>query len=452
MEDLDAQTENGPLLFIDQLCIDQKNIKERNHQVHSMARIYSAAELVIVWLGKSDQASESVFNFIKEWQRSPSLDIRNRMKEQGRHLLLYLEAQVYWTRVWIVQEIVLARKVALWWGSATIELEVLREVVYSFWSFEIFVKADFLRPKARNREQLSPRTAEQPSFRDFMEEPVPNDEQLDSHNIEQKVHQIDERPSQADDESGQRPSPSSIQRRDARDVQRPEGPIACEPIPEEPSSNGSEHSDDRQSENQLGGLAKQQNPLPLISSVLKARDRCAGGFYLDWDTLTTMLRGRHCENPRDKVYALLGMTRAGRKWPGLDYSKSVEEVFHDLLQHGLVEACFGKTIYLSTAKIWRDEMGLNGRVSISHEIWEKLHAVAGSPPAPNSEWKTKQDECFAGKGERSIKLAYETEKSSSHGSSRSRRRSKRSLLRCQASWRRKVGSFRRHLRDLHLPF
>lgn len=39
-------------LWVDQICIDQSNVRERNHQVLLMARLYRQAARVIVWLGQ----------------------------------------------------------------------------------------------------------------------------------------------------------------------------------------------------------------------------------------------------------------------------------------------------------------------------------------------------------------------------------------------------------------
>ncbi|KAH8595414.1 heterokaryon incompatibility protein-domain-containing protein, partial [Bisporella sp. PMI_857] len=39
------------LFWIDSVCIDQTNTKERNHQVSMMRDIYSSADMVYVWLG-----------------------------------------------------------------------------------------------------------------------------------------------------------------------------------------------------------------------------------------------------------------------------------------------------------------------------------------------------------------------------------------------------------------
>ena len=41
-------------IWIDQLCIDQNNTNERNHQVAMMGRIYEHATQVIAWLGVSN--------------------------------------------------------------------------------------------------------------------------------------------------------------------------------------------------------------------------------------------------------------------------------------------------------------------------------------------------------------------------------------------------------------
>jgi hypothetical protein len=41
-------------LWIDALCIDQSNMEERSEQVKSMARIYSQASRVVIWLGETD--------------------------------------------------------------------------------------------------------------------------------------------------------------------------------------------------------------------------------------------------------------------------------------------------------------------------------------------------------------------------------------------------------------
>ncbi|KAG8675844.1 hypothetical protein FPOAC2_01926 [Fusarium poae] len=45
------QEDQDRILWVDALCIDQSNIKERSHQVNHMGEIYRKADNVIVWLG-----------------------------------------------------------------------------------------------------------------------------------------------------------------------------------------------------------------------------------------------------------------------------------------------------------------------------------------------------------------------------------------------------------------
>ena len=52
-------------LWVDAICIDQKNIQERNQQVPRMDSIYGGATGVCVWLGRGSTASDAVIDFIK---------------------------------------------------------------------------------------------------------------------------------------------------------------------------------------------------------------------------------------------------------------------------------------------------------------------------------------------------------------------------------------------------
>lgn len=44
--------------WIDAICIDQTNVRERNHQVNLMRDIYTRAEKVYIWLGKEADESD----------------------------------------------------------------------------------------------------------------------------------------------------------------------------------------------------------------------------------------------------------------------------------------------------------------------------------------------------------------------------------------------------------
>jgi hypothetical protein len=50
----------GRLLWIDQICINQTSIDEKNHQIAIMGEIYSRARRTIVWLGANPRSDEFV--------------------------------------------------------------------------------------------------------------------------------------------------------------------------------------------------------------------------------------------------------------------------------------------------------------------------------------------------------------------------------------------------------
>jgi hypothetical protein len=104
-------------IWIDQICIDQGTINERNHQVQHMGSIFKSASQVIVWLGPlNDDLSEIAFQFIKEDKpgRSRSGDSPEKpiLVKDSRLLVESMRTlfdRPYWTRLWIVQEALLAK-------------------------------------------------------------------------------------------------------------------------------------------------------------------------------------------------------------------------------------------------------------------------------------------------------------------------------------------------------
>ncbi|KAH6642532.1 heterokaryon incompatibility protein-domain-containing protein [Boeremia exigua] len=81
-------------LWIDQICIAQSNVKERNHQVNLMSRIYSQCRSTIIWLCDA-QGLYSRF----------AADFNTTGKSAS---LAPLIADPYFTRLWIVQEVLLS--------------------------------------------------------------------------------------------------------------------------------------------------------------------------------------------------------------------------------------------------------------------------------------------------------------------------------------------------------
>jgi hypothetical protein len=67
--------EDGPrTLWIDAICIDQRNAAERGHQVGIMGEIYTLARRVIAWLGPEDRDSSMALDAIQRVSTNIFLD------------------------------------------------------------------------------------------------------------------------------------------------------------------------------------------------------------------------------------------------------------------------------------------------------------------------------------------------------------------------------------------
>lgn len=109
--------------WVDGLCIDQGNIRERNHQVGLMGEIYHNAKEVIIWLGMDAQGEIALQELGKykcsKDRHSPFAQDLEQLFLCGNHLLNYN----YWYRIWIIQEVALAKKAYVTCGSASMEFQ-----------------------------------------------------------------------------------------------------------------------------------------------------------------------------------------------------------------------------------------------------------------------------------------------------------------------------------------
>ncbi|RYP44958.1 hypothetical protein DL768_008620 [Monosporascus sp. mg162] len=84
------------ILWIDAICIDQNNIRERGHQVGCMGRIYSHAHQVLIWLGRVKYELSHLISALKEFEaRVPPGAWRNWSYGDPRWYDVWEKAHMY---------------------------------------------------------------------------------------------------------------------------------------------------------------------------------------------------------------------------------------------------------------------------------------------------------------------------------------------------------------------
>jgi hypothetical protein len=133
-----AQGEYDTLFWIDQISINQRDVEERNEQVLLMSDIYTKAGEVYTWLGPAADDNDLAFvalrNFERWWEKirneSPLPEYMRIINPKERLALLHLLTRPYWSRIWIIQEVFLAKKLTLLCGSQRYCFPQMREDVF----------------------------------------------------------------------------------------------------------------------------------------------------------------------------------------------------------------------------------------------------------------------------------------------------------------------------------
>lgn len=121
-------------LWVDQICVDQTNIIDRNDQVGKMGAIFRAASGVIVWLGEADDGVASAMDLPKKIRRywpslydNPSLLTHHsqtpaevpKWGERAWRAFQALLLRPWFKRLWVIQEIACARDIVVTCRSNT---------------------------------------------------------------------------------------------------------------------------------------------------------------------------------------------------------------------------------------------------------------------------------------------------------------------------------------------
>ncbi|KAF2994789.1 hypothetical protein E8E13_000719 [Curvularia kusanoi] len=141
-------------IWIDQICIDQSDPQERGHQVGLMGDLYSQAKATLIWPGAlryypelepsvHKDTAQDVLSFggtrdiMQDIVRSPrEKSIYKQAPDSTRNFsnreVEMLVSSQYWTRTWIVQEVLLSSQAFVLVRNEIWNLRDLHVIVYEF--------------------------------------------------------------------------------------------------------------------------------------------------------------------------------------------------------------------------------------------------------------------------------------------------------------------------------
>jgi hypothetical protein len=164
-------------LWVDAICIDQNNTKERSEQVLRMRSIYQKAVSVIAWLGLAADGSDAAIDALDVVGREAaaagilkirSADFHNCLKPSAdRHEVAVkelldavarkvgvgipdlpvkcLSERKYWNRIWIIQEVCVARNITFVCGSKRLSFSNFAAALMFIPAYNVITMADHLR-------------------------------------------------------------------------------------------------------------------------------------------------------------------------------------------------------------------------------------------------------------------------------------------------------------------
>jgi Heterokaryon incompatibility protein (HET) len=108
-------TNKPRLIWIDAICIDQKFLQERNHQLHIMNRIYGSASKVLIFLGDGDSSTDLAMKIVHTIGLSESgKDLFSDVLHfDSASAILGIVQRPWFNRIWVLQEVA-------WSWSATV--------------------------------------------------------------------------------------------------------------------------------------------------------------------------------------------------------------------------------------------------------------------------------------------------------------------------------------------
>jgi Heterokaryon incompatibility protein (HET) len=149
------------ILWIDAICINQRDSDEKAAQIPLMHRIYYHAERVVAWLGEEEELIRNAFNTIPlldtEMEKVGDNKKISRLEQDAiaseiltshnrTAMLSHLFEREWFHRLWVVQEVVAASTILFVCGSCKLDFHILQSFVWLVGSLSV----DLLSPRAES--------------------------------------------------------------------------------------------------------------------------------------------------------------------------------------------------------------------------------------------------------------------------------------------------------------
>lgn len=135
------------ILWIDALCLNQEDDKEKSHQVPFMAEIYRRAACVIVWLGPEHDGSTSAMEILRDLGENLTMDWETtvikysdsfgdklnilRNSASLKTSIARLVERDWFQRIWVLQEVFLSRRCSVFCGPSQVKYDTfMRGALY----------------------------------------------------------------------------------------------------------------------------------------------------------------------------------------------------------------------------------------------------------------------------------------------------------------------------------
>jgi hypothetical protein len=384
------------VLWVDALSINQRDVRERNSQVKKMRDIYMGANKVLVWLGPEEDAKVAL-DFCEELQYIRRMEVnevfgkthslnhghiydpwaiwsryeKDELKWKACKALF--TGRPWWSRTWIVQEVLHGGRVDFQMGKIVVSLGRLQGLYRMYMTMKARAERADISYSVDTQLDRAITYALSEEERAQSGRLVRNGGARGKSCRDAEMKRNTGSPEKMDDA----PSPGAIEEGEEWPIASAQG--------ESNNTSTAEALQHRQvallfdsSFRYFKGL----NSVVSLSLIAEARETMSGErgvvswtgpskFYYTLAELLRMFRGEQASDPRDKVYAFIGMASDGHCGIPIDYKASK------------------RAVYLRTARMLRLHSGLLS-VLLAVESPDRPVASGRILPSWVPDWTTRQ--------------------------------------------------------------